>query len=71
MKKNNKEYLDEKDLEKAIQSIDIRKIRQPSFKTIRKFKKSAKEYLKKETKMNICIDPFELDKIKKMRHIKD
>jgi predicted DNA binding CopG/RHH family protein len=67
MKQNNKKYLDEeeKDLERAIQSIDISKIRRPSSKTIRKFKKSARDHLKKETKMNIRIDPFELDKIKK------
>ena len=67
MKKKNIKYLDEeeKDLEKAIESIDITKISKPSSKTQRQFKKSARAHLKKETKMNIRIDPFELDKIKK------
>ena len=48
-----------------IESIDINKIRKPSSKIQRQFKKSARDHLKKETKMNIRIDPFELDKIKK------
>jgi predicted DNA binding CopG/RHH family protein len=67
MKKDNIKYLDEeeKDLEKAIESIDVTKIRKPSPKLQKQLKKAARDHLKKETKMNIRIDPFELDKIKK------
>ena len=66
---NNKKikYLDneEKELIQAYEKVDIRKIKKPSNNELRKIKKTAKKFLKKESKMNIRIDPYELEKIKK------
>ena len=66
MRENNIKYLneEEKDLAEAIEKIDISKLRKPSSNFQKELKKAAIDYLKKETKMNIRIDPFELDKIK-------
>ena len=68
--KKNK-YLDneEKDLEKAINKIDITKLSTPSTKKQSKFKSAAANFIKKETKMNIRINSFELDEIKKRAEI--
>ena len=59
-------YLDneEKKLIKTFDKVDIKKLKKPSDKEQKKFKKAAREFMKKETKMNIRIDPFELNKIK-------
>jgi predicted DNA binding CopG/RHH family protein len=62
--KNN--YLDkeEQELIEAYETVDRKNIRPPSQEEQNKVKLAAKEFLKKETKMNIRIDPFELRKIK-------
>ncbi len=59
-------YLDteEKELIESYSNIDITKLTKPSDKDQNKFKKIAKDFLKKETKMNIRIDPTELEMIK-------
>jgi len=61
------EYIDneEKELIQAYESINITKIKRPSTNEQKNIKKFAEEFLKKETKMNIRIDPYELEKIKK------
>ena len=61
------EYLDqeEKDLEKALDSVDLLKIPKPDATIQKKFKTAAANFKKQESKMNIRIDPFELDRIKK------
>ncbi len=62
----SKKYLDkeEKDLAAALKSIDIKSIPKPTNDEQKMFKDAAKEFKKKETKMNIRIDEFELNKIK-------
>ncbi|MBN1782930.1 hypothetical protein JW948_17485 [bacterium] len=59
-------YLDEeeRDLDKAIHSIDPSRLRRPSEKMQKAFRAAAQEHLKNETKMNIRIHPEELDRIK-------
>ena len=59
-------YLDkeEKDLIEPYDRINVKTLKKPSNKEQKLFKKAAKEFIKKETKMNIRIDHFELDKIK-------
>ncbi len=59
-------YLDEeeRDLEKALETIDIHNIPKPTEERQKLFKSAAREFKKKETKMNIRIDEFELEKIK-------
>ena len=59
-------YLDEeeKDLIESYEKVAIKTLKKPSNKEQKVFKKAAKEFIKKETKMNIRIDPFELNKIK-------
>lgn len=66
MNKGKIKYLDseEKDLEEALKKLNIKKISKPSELEQKQFKAAAKNYVKKETKMNIRIDPFELEKIK-------
>lgn len=60
-------YLDkeEKELTEALNKVDTKSLKKPSKKEQKQFKKAAREFLKKETKMNIRIDPFELNQIKK------
>lgn len=60
------EYLDEeeKDLMESLESIDIKNLPKPTKAEQTMFKAAAKAYKKKETKMNIRIDEFELEKIK-------
>ena len=64
---NNKiKYLDneEQELIESYKNIDIKNIKKPTKQEQNLLKRAAKNYLKKETKMNIRIDPYELDKIK-------
>ena len=60
-------YLDkeEKELMEDIEKMDLNQVSHPTEKEQKEFKEAAKRYLKKETKMNIRIDPYELEKIKK------
>ncbi len=62
------EYLDneEKELMEAYNSVDYKNITHPTEKEQKEIKSMAKDFLKKETKMNIRIDPFELNKLKEM-----
>lgn len=55
---------EEKDLMEALSKIDTKKIKKPSKNEQKQFKEAAGSFLKKETKMNIRIDPFELNQIK-------
>ena len=59
-------YLDdeEKETSKAINKLDARTLPRPSKKDQKAFKEAAKNFIKKEVKMNIRIDSFELNKIK-------
>lgn len=59
-------YLDkeEKDLMEAFETIDLKKAAPPAKKDQEEYKAAAKDFVKKETKMNIRIDAFELEKIK-------
>ncbi len=59
-------YLDqeEKDLARALETIDIHTIPKPTEERQKVLKTAASEFRKKETKMNIRIDEFELEKIK-------
>ena len=64
-------YLDpeEKDLENAIKSIDIKSLSLPNEIVQNKFKLAARNFMKDETKMIIYIDSFELDSLKKRAKI--
>ena len=66
MRKYDPKYIDseEKDILKSIENIDLKSISKPSKEEQAEIKKAAKEYLKKETKMNIRIDQYELNRIK-------
>jgi predicted DNA binding CopG/RHH family protein len=68
MIKNKKaKYLDaeERDLDKVLQSVDVKKLAKVKKETQVKFKSAAREFVKNETKMNIRIDPLQLKEIKK------
>ncbi len=71
MNKSKKTYLDqeEKDLEDAIDQLDCSTLQKPTIEEQRIFKTAAKDFVKKETKMNIRIDPLELSKIKERAEI--
>ncbi len=60
------QYLDEeeKDLMEGLDNLDISTLSKPSAEKQRLFKEAAHEFQKKETKMNIRIDEFELQRIK-------
>ncbi len=62
----NDKYLDEeeKDLLESYDSIDITTLKNPTKEEQEEFIMSAREFMKKETKMNIRIDEYELMKIK-------
>ena len=66
MTKYNPNYLDdeEKDIVESIQAVSLKDISKPTKREQTEIKKAAKDYLKKETKMNIRIDPYELNRIK-------
>ncbi len=61
-------YIDneEKELEKSLDSLDITQIDRPTDIQQKKIMKTAQNFIKKEAKMNIRIDSFELDIIKEM-----
>ena len=68
MDKYDPEYLDqeEKELIESIGEVDPGSLQKPSDELNRQLKTSAATYRKKhETKMNIRIDPEELEQIKK------
>jgi predicted DNA binding CopG/RHH family protein len=67
MSKYDPEYIDqeERELLEDIENIDPKTLPRPTETEQKVFKKAAQEYLAKETKMNIRIDPYELDQIKK------
>ena len=56
---------EEKDLIESYKGIDAKKMKKPSRKAQAEFKKSAKEFVANEMKMNIRIEPAELREIKK------
>ncbi len=66
MKKYNPKYIDdeEKNIIKSIETVNLQDISKPTKQEQTEIKYAAKEYLKKETKMNIRIDPYELNRIK-------
>ncbi len=55
----------EEDLEKALKGVDVTKLSKPDTQIQEKFKATASNFVKNETKMNIRIDPLELNEIKK------
>ena len=54
----------EKDLEQALDELDVTTIKKSSVKTKNKFKAAARAHLNQNEKMNIRIDAAELNKIK-------
>ena len=66
MGKYNPEYIDEeeKDLIESIEAVDVSKLAPPNNERQKDVKKAAAEFIRQEAKMNIRIDPIELDKIK-------
>ncbi len=66
MNKYNPKYLDneEKELLSPIEDLDIEKIEPPSEEGQSEFRNAAKQFIKRETKMNIRIPPYELQRIK-------
>ena len=68
MDKYNPEYLDqeEKELLEDINDMDLRTAPRPTETEQLQFKEAAARFLQRETKMNIRIDPYELDKIKEL-----
>ena len=56
--------IEEKELMESLNKMDTKKIKDPSKKEQKQFKEAASNFIKKETKMNIRIDPFELNQIK-------
>ena len=66
MSKYNPEYIDseEREMMESIEKIDVKKLGTPTKEEQEGIKAAAKEFMKTNTKMNIRIDPFELEKIK-------
>ena len=66
MNKYDPEYIDaeEEKIMESIKAIDPSKIASPTEDEQRELKAAAKKFIKNNTKMNIRIDPFELEKIK-------
>lgn len=66
MKKYNPKYIDseEKSIVKSIEAVDLNSISKPTKQEQAEIKNAAIDYLKKETKMNIRIDQYELNRIK-------
>ncbi len=66
MKKYNPKYIDdeEENIVKSIETVDLQSISKPTKQEQAEIKNAAKDYLKKETKMNIRIDQYELNRIK-------
>ena len=55
---------EERDLEDALKRIDIKKIPRPSAERQKELKAAARQYMRAEAKMNIRIDPRELQQIR-------
>lgn len=66
MNKYDPQYIDqeEKAIIESIKTMDVSKLKKPPINEQKKVRSAAKEFMKKHTKMNIRIDPFELEKIK-------
>jgi len=66
MRKYDPKYIDseEEDILKSIETVDLKSIRKPTKQEQTEIKNAAKEYLKKETKMNIRINQYDLNRIK-------
>lgn len=66
MNKYDPEYIDEeeKDLMDSLDGINLQDMKKPSDDEQKEFKASAKSFIRNNTKMNIRIDPLELEKIK-------
>jgi len=66
MTKYNPEFLDdeEKNIINSIDTIDLQSISRPTKEMQTEIKKTASKHLSKVKKMNIRIDPLELEKIK-------
>lgn len=66
MNKYDPEYIDEeeKKIMESIKEIDPHKIAPPTEEEQKEIRLAAKKFMKNNTKMNIRIDPFELEKIK-------
>ena len=65
-RKYDPKYIDveEKNLMESIEELDVKKIKTPTAKEQKELIGNAKRFLKQESKMNIRIDPYELEKIK-------
>jgi predicted DNA binding CopG/RHH family protein len=66
MSKYNPKYLDqeEEELMEGIEKMDLEQIKRPTEEEQKALKDAARQHIQKETKMNIRIDPYELNKIK-------
>ena len=64
----DKDYLDneEKELLESYESLDVDNIPLPDKDEQKKMKAAARSFIKKESKINIRIDPLELEKIKEI-----
>jgi len=71
MNKYDPEYIDdeEREIMGSLESIDVTELKPPTKAEQEEFKNVAKEFVKTNTKMNIRIDPFELEKIKKQAEL--
>jgi len=66
MNKYNTDFLDqeEKELIESIDEVDSTTLNRPEAEEQDRIKHAAQEFVKNEKKMNIRIDPYELEKIK-------
>ena len=66
MSRYKTEYTDQEEKEHVEdnEKVGIRKLKSPSAREQKELHRAARQYLKKETKMNIRIDPHELQRIK-------
>ena len=66
MNRYDTKYIDkeEQEIMESVEEVDVKKLKKPGEAEQRKMKEAARAFIKKETKMNIRIDPEELEKIK-------
>lgn len=71
MNKYDPQYIDEEEqaIIEPIKTMDVNKLKKPSINEQKKVRAAAKDFMKKHTKMNIRIDPFELEKIKEQAEL--
>ena len=71
MSEYNPEYIDdeEREMMESFESIDVTELKPPTEGEQEEFKSVAKEFIKTNTKMNIRIEPFELEKIKEQAEL--